>query len=74
MERRLQWYRKGYTIGTWQLDETYIKVKGVWKYPYRAIDSKETTFDFYLFHTRNTNAAYRFLKKVLGKFKTYAQP
>ncbi len=74
MERRLQWHRKGRSIGTWQLDETYIKVKGVWKYLYRAIDSKGNTLDFYLSHTRNTKAAYRFLRKVLGKFKSYEQP
>ncbi len=26
MERRLQWYGKGRSIGTWRLDETYIGV------------------------------------------------
>lgn len=24
--------------GSWQMDETYIKVEGVWKYLYRAFD------------------------------------
>ena len=24
--------------GGWHMDETYIKVKGVWKYLYRAAD------------------------------------
>ena len=24
--------------GSWRMDETYIKVKGVWKYLYRAVD------------------------------------
>jgi len=24
--------------GSWWMDETYIKVKGVWKYLYRAVD------------------------------------
>ena len=24
--------------GNWRMDETYIKVKGVWKYLYRAVD------------------------------------
>ena len=24
--------------GSWCMDETYIKVKGVWKYHYRAVD------------------------------------
>jgi IS6 family transposase len=25
--------------GSWRVDETYIKVKGVWTYLYRAVDS-----------------------------------
>lgn len=28
----------------WQLDETYIKVKGKWKYFYRAVDPTVGTF------------------------------
>jgi len=27
------------TNDSWRVDETYIKVKGVWKYLYRAVDS-----------------------------------
>jgi transposase-like protein len=27
------------TNNSWRLDETYIKVKGEWKYLYRAVDS-----------------------------------
>ena len=26
--------------GSWRIDETYIKVKGVWKYLYRAVDKE----------------------------------
>jgi transposase-like protein len=26
--------------GSWRMDETYIKVKGVWKYLYRAVDKE----------------------------------
>ena len=37
------------TIGkSWRVDETYIKVKGKWKYLYRAIDSDGNTIDFML--------------------------
>lgn len=30
----------------WNLDETYIKVKGEWMYPYRAIDSNGDRVEF----------------------------
>ena len=33
---------------SWRLDETYIKVKGVWKYLYRAVDKDGKTVDFLL--------------------------
>jgi transposase-like protein len=49
----------------WRMDETYIKVKGQWKYYYRAIDKQGNTIDFLLTTTRDTQAALRFLKKVL---------
>jgi len=28
------------------MDETYIKVKGIWKYLYRAVDKQGKTVDF----------------------------
>ena len=31
-----------------EIDETYIKVKGKWKYFYRAVDSDGDTIDFML--------------------------
>jgi transposase, IS6 family len=36
------------TNDSWKVDETYIKVKGIWKYLYRAIDSQGNTLDFML--------------------------
>ncbi len=27
------------TNDSWRVDETYIKIKGMWKYLYRAVDS-----------------------------------
>jgi putative transposase len=33
---------------SWRLDETYIKVKGVWKYLYRAVDKQGKTVDYLL--------------------------
>jgi IS6 family transposase len=50
---------------SWQVDETYVKVKGKWKYLYRAITNEGKTLDFYLSHTRNTKAAKRFLSRLL---------
>ncbi len=41
----------------WQVDETYVKVKGQWMYLYRAVDSEGNTIDFYLSKTRNKQAA-----------------
>ena len=54
------------TNDSWRVDETYIKVKGEWKYLYRAVDSDGSTIDFMLSAKRNRKAAKRFLKKALG--------
>ncbi len=36
-------------VGTsWRMDETYIKVKGKWRYLYRAVDKDGKTIDFLL--------------------------
>ena len=51
---------------SWRVDETYIKVKGQWKYRYRAVDSAGNTLDFMLSAKRDTKAAKRFFRKVLG--------
>jgi len=41
------------TNDSWRVDETYIKVKGKWKYFYRAVDSNGDTIDFMLSAKRN---------------------
>ena len=53
------------TNDSWRVDETYIKVKGKWKYLYRAVDSEGNTLDFMLSARRNQRAAKRFFKKLL---------
>ena len=53
------------TNDSWRVDETYVKVKGVYKYLYRAVDSRGQTLDFMLSAKRDAKAAKRFLKKVL---------
>ena len=50
---------------SWRTDETYIKVKGVWKYLYRAVDSYGNTIDFLLRAKRDQLAAKRFFQKAL---------
>jgi IS6 family transposase len=52
------------TNDSWRVDETYIKIKGEWKYLYRAVDSKGNTLDFMLSAKRNGKAAARFFRKV----------
>lgn len=40
--------RKKSVGASWRMDETYIKVKGVWCYLYRAVDKWGNTVDFLL--------------------------
>ncbi len=54
------------TNDSWRVDETYIKVKGKWKYLYRAVDSDGDTIDFMLSSKRDRKAAKRFFKKALS--------
>jgi putative transposase len=49
------------------LDETYVKVKGSWKYLYRAVDKAGATVDFLLTAKRDRKAALRFLRKAIGQ-------
>ncbi len=74
IEKRLRWYYKPRLNESWQVDETYIKVKGKWKYLYRAITKSGKTLDFYLSSTRNAKAAKRFLGKILRKMKDFEKP
>jgi transposase, IS6 family len=50
---------------SWRVDETYIKVKKVWMYLYRAVDSEGNTLEFLLSPTRDAEAAKRFFEKTL---------
>jgi putative transposase len=52
---------------SWRMDETYIKVKGQWRYLYRAVDKHGQTIDFLLPEHRDTEAALRFLKKAIRR-------
>ena len=55
-------------VGTsWRLDETYIRVKGQWKYLYRAVDKAGRTVDFLLTAKRDRKAASRFLRQAIDQ-------
>ena len=71
LDRRCRPYLKP-TNDSWRTDETYVKVRGKWKYLYRAVDSEGNTLDFLLSAKRNTKAAKRFFKKVLNASHTIA--
>jgi len=64
LENRIRRHLK-LTNDSWRVDETYIKVKGNWKYLYRAVDSKGNTIDFLLTSKRDKKAAKRFFNKAL---------
>ena len=71
LERRCRPHLKQ-TNDSWRVDETYVKVKGVWMYLYRAVYSTGQTLDFLLNETRSARAAKRFFKRVLGRPNTTA--
>ena len=56
---------KRQVCSSWRMDETYIKVKGVWKYLYRAVDKEGKTIDFLLAAKRDKAAAMRFFEKAI---------
>jgi len=57
---KLQAKRKGQAGRSWHADETYIRVGGVWKYLYRAIDREGNLVDSLLSEHRDMDAAKRF--------------
>src|SRR5262249_22161091 len=59
--------RKRPVYVSWRMDETYIKVKGQWRYLYRAVDKQGQTIDFLLTEQRDEAAALRFLKKAIRR-------
>lgn len=64
LDKRCRAHLKAAT-DSWKVDETYIKVKKVWIYLYRAIDSQGSTIEFFLSPTRDAEAATRFFCKAL---------
>ena len=65
IEKRCRSHLKA-TNDSWRVDETYIKVKKMWTYLYRAVDSQGNTLEFLLSPTRNALAAKCFFSKTLA--------
>jgi transposase-like protein len=53
----------------WQVDETYVKVNGVWRYAYRAVDQDGQVIDVLLSIRRDATAARRFFTRALETLK-----
>ncbi len=64
LDKRIRRHLKS-AKGSYRIDETYIKVKGKWKYLYRAVDPKGQTIDFMLSAKRDRCAAKRFFRRVI---------
>src|ERR1051325_207184 len=49
-----RWSRFTRPVGkSWRVDETYIRVRGMWKYLYHAVDKEGNTVDFLLSQHRD---------------------
>lgn len=60
--------RRKHPVGkSWRVDETYIKVKGQWKYLYRAVDKAGNTIDFLLRAHRDKAAARRYFEEAIAR-------
>jgi transposase-like protein len=53
----------------WFVDETYVKVNGVWRYVYRAIDQDGQVIDVLVSTHRDADSARRFFQRALSTLK-----
>ena len=70
IEKRIRPYQ-GPRSGSWRVDETYVRVGGNWTYLFRAVDKHGRLIAFMLSDRRDTEAAYRFLRKALRTVSDY---
>jgi IS6 family transposase len=60
-----------HAVGTrWQVDETYVKVAGRWRYVYRAVDEFGQVIDVYVARRRDAAAARRFFDRAIATTRT----
>ncbi len=63
-----------YVVGDrWFVDETYVKVNGVWRYVYRAVDQHGQVIDVCVSKKRNITAAAKFFETALGNHERPAE-
>jgi transposase, IS6 family len=65
LEKRCRHYLKP-TSKSYRVDETCIRIRGEYRYLFRAVDREGQTIDFLLTARRDTRAAKRFFRKALN--------
>lgn len=61
-----RWNRFSLPAGqSWRVDETYVKIRGEWRYLYRAVDRAGRTVDCGLSARRDVAAAKTFFRKAI---------
>jgi transposase, IS6 family len=53
----------------WFVDETYVKVAGLWRYVYRAVDQVGQVIDVFVSPQRDAKAGRRFFERAIGTTK-----
>jgi IS6 family transposase len=59
--------------GRWFVDETYVKVFGLWRYVYRAVDQQAQVIDVSVSRRRYIVSATRFFAKALAAHRAPAE-